>query len=106
MIGAIGLMKTEDNNRGFWLGLPWQRQGFMSEAVDAVTRYWFEDLGFPVMRAPKAIANVASRRISEKSGMRVVATLDKDYVCGRLPTELWEITAAEWRFYQARRGSS
>lgn len=104
MIGAIGLMKTEDNNRGFWLGLPWQRQGLMTEAVHAVTEYWFEELGFPVMRAPKAIANVASRRISEKSGMRVVATLDKDYVCGRLPSELWEITAAEWRYQRARRG--
>ena len=46
----------------------------MSEAVDAVTDYWFNTLGFPVLRAPKAVANAASRRISEKQGMRLVAT--------------------------------
>jgi [ribosomal protein S5]-alanine N-acetyltransferase len=97
MIGNISLMKNESNNRGFWLGLPWQGQGFMTEASEAVTEYWFENLGFPVLRAPKAIQNVASRRISEKNGMRVVAVEERDYVSGRFPTEIWEITAAEWR---------
>jgi len=90
-------------NRGFWIGLPWQRQGLMSEAVEAVTAYWFDVLGFPVLRAPKAVANIASRRISEKSGMQVVAVEERDYVSGRLPTEIWEITAEEWRRMHKRR---
>jgi ribosomal-protein-alanine N-acetyltransferase len=102
-IGCISLMKEENHNRGFWIGLPWQRQGLMSEAVVAVTDYWFNTLGFPVLRVPKAIANTASRRISEKSGMRVVAVEERDYVSGRFATELWEITAEEWRTH---RGSS
>jgi len=97
LIGCVSLLTTENHNRGFWIGIPWQRQGFMSEAVDAVTDYWFDVLEFPVVRAPKAVANTASRRISERQGMRVVATEDHDYVSGRLPTEIWEITAAEWR---------
>jgi len=96
-IGCVSVFRAENNNRGFWIGLPWQRQGLMSEAVDAVTGYWFDVLGFPVLRAPKAIANASSRRISEKQGMRVVAVEEKDYVSGRLPTEIWEITAEEWR---------
>ena len=29
--------------------------------------------------------------------MRVVATEERDYVSGRLLTEVWEITAEEWR---------
>jgi len=62
-----------------------------------VTGYWFDVLGFPVLRVPKAVANTASRRISEKTGMRVIATDFQDYVSGRWPTELWEITAEEWR---------
>ena len=69
----------------------------MTEAVVAVNDYWFDVLGFPVLRAPKAIANIASRRISEKTGMRVIATYERDYVCGRLMAEIWEITAEEWR---------
>ena len=68
----------------------------MTEACEAVNDFWFNTLKFSVLRAPKAIANVASRRISEKSGMRIVAREERDYVCGRLPTEIWEITAEEW----------
>jgi hypothetical protein len=49
-----------------------------------------------VLRVPKAVANSASRRISEKQGMRVVATVEREYVSGRLPAEIWEITAEEW----------
>ena len=98
LIGAISLMRSEEDNRGFWLGLPWQRQGLMSEASDTVTDYWFNVLKFSLMRIPKAIANTASRRISEKQGMRVVAVLDRDYVSGRFPSEIWEITAEEWQF--------
>jgi ribosomal-protein-alanine N-acetyltransferase len=105
LIGCISLLRTENKNRGFWLGLPWQGHGLMSEAVERVTAYWFDELHFPVLRAPKAIANAASRRISEKTGMRIVAVEDKDYVCGRLPTEFWEITAEEWRARRAGSGS-
>jgi [ribosomal protein S5]-alanine N-acetyltransferase len=97
LIGAISLFRSETDNRGFWLGLPWHRQGLMTEACDAVTDYWFEVLKFPVLRVPKAVANAGSRRISEKQGMRVIVGEERDYVSGRLPSEIWEITAEEWR---------
>jgi len=99
LIGVVSLMKGE-NNRGFWLGLPWQGRGLMSESVLAVTDYWFDVLGFSVMRVSKAIANASSRRISEKTAMRVIAMEDRDYVSGKLPTEIWEVTAEEWRRYR------
>jgi ribosomal-protein-alanine N-acetyltransferase len=100
LIGSIGLMKNEDDNRGFWIAPPWQGQGLMTEATEAVTDFWFDTLGFPVMRVQKAVANTASHRISEKNGMRLVATTERDYVCGRLPAETWEITAEEWRAHR------
>jgi ribosomal-protein-alanine N-acetyltransferase len=103
LIGCISLMRGPEINRGFWLAAPWHRQGFMSEACEVVTDYWFGTLGFPLLRVPKAAANLASRRISEKEGMRLVETKESDYVSGRLPTEVWEITAQEWR---ARRGGT
>ena len=103
IIGSISLLKNESNNRGFWLGLPWQGQGLMSEASEVVTDYWFDTLGFPVLRVPKAAVNIASRRISEKNGMRLVATEERQYVSGRLLSEIWEITAEEWRARRARR---
>jgi ribosomal-protein-alanine N-acetyltransferase len=101
VIGAIGLTAEKGYaTRGFWLGLPWQGRGLMTEAATAVNDYCFDVLGFRALRAPKAVANISSRRISEKTGMRVVATAERDYVSGRLPTEIWEITADEWRAWR------
>ncbi len=104
LIGKISLHQSEDNNRGYWLSVPWHGKGLMTEAVVAVNDYWFDVLGFLVLRAPKAVANKASRRISEKTGMRVIANLESNFVCGRLPAELWEITAEEWHAWKLRTG--
>lgn len=96
-IGSIGLLATGDTNRGFWLAPQWQGQGLMSEAADAVMDYWFDVLRFPVLRTNKAVENKSSSRVSEKQGMRLVGIEERDFVCGRLPAEIWEITAEEWR---------
>ena len=102
VIGVIGLMAGADNNRGFWLDPAWQGRGLMTEASDAVTDYWFEVLGKEVLRIPKAVANPASRRISAKRGMRVIARFEKQFVSGTQLAELWEITRDEWRAQRAR----
>ena len=102
IIGSINLKKSEQDNRGFWLAPPWQGRGLMTEACNTVTDFWFDTLGFPVLRVSKAVVNVASRRVSEKQGMRLIASEERDYVSGRYPCEIWEITAEEWR---SRRGT-
>jgi RimJ/RimL family protein N-acetyltransferase len=103
VMGLISLTNEEDNHRGFWLGVPFRGRGFMTEAVEAATDYWFGELRRPLLRAPKAVANEGSRKISQRTGMRLVATMEREYVSGRLPAELWEITAEEWA---VRRGTS
>lgn len=97
LIGNVSLMDETDNNRGFWLAPAWQGQGYMGEASAAVTAYWFEVLQRPLLRAPKAAPNLSSRRISEHSGMRLINCDEGDFVAGRLPRELWEITREEWQ---------
>jgi len=101
IIGSIGLVRSEHENRGFWIAPEWQGRGLMSEAADAVTDFWFDTLNFPVLRVPKAVANTASRRISEKQGMRMIARVERSYVSGPAPAEIWEITADEWRVRRA-----
>lgn len=96
LIGNVSLMDEVDNNRGFWLAPQWQGQGLMAEASAAVTEYWFEVLGRPLMRVPKAAPNLASRRISERTGMRLVRTDEGRFVAGRFAKEIWEITREEW----------
>ncbi|YCH20270.1 GNAT family N-acetyltransferase [Pseudomonas sp. D1-3] len=96
VIGVISLMDTPGNNRGFWIAPAWQRQGLMSEACVAVNRYWFEVLQRPEMQVPKAVENIASRRLSEREGMRLVATGESHYVSGRLPSQTWALSREEW----------
>ncbi|HET8964956.1 MAG TPA: GNAT family N-acetyltransferase, partial [Candidatus Acidoferrum sp.] len=100
LIGVISLFLKKEESRGFWVNPEWQGKGMMTEASDEVTNYWFDVLKQPVLRAPKALVNEASRRISVKQGMRIVAREDRDYVIGRLPSEIWEITAEEWHARQ------
>ncbi|MDR6609399.1 GNAT family N-acetyltransferase [Pseudomonas synxantha] len=96
LIGNISLMSEQDNNRGFWLGPKWQGQGLMTEASAAVTEYWFNTLGRIVLRVPKAVPNIGSRRLSERTGMRLIRTDEGSFVSGNFPLEVWEITREEW----------
>lgn len=102
IIGSIDLRAGEQDNRGFWLAPEWQGRGLMSEACVWTNDFWFETLGFEKMRVAKAEANVASMRISETQGMRMVGRAEKDFVGGRLPSETWEITAEQWQEWKAK----
>jgi [ribosomal protein S5]-alanine N-acetyltransferase len=100
IIGFLGLKLGESHNRGFWLDPRHQGQGLMTEACAWANDYWFDVLGAPKLRVSKAIANTASRRISIKHGMRVVGTEEANYVSGRQPSEIWELTAEEWHSWK------
>lgn len=108
IIGNLELRKNDTDHRGFWIALPWQRQGLVTEACIWANDFWFETLGFPLLRVSKAAANTASRRVSEKLGMRLAGVEEKEFLCGRLPSEIWEMTAEEWQTFkaQARPGGS
>jgi RimJ/RimL family protein N-acetyltransferase len=102
IVGSMNL-SLGDNNRGFWLAPELHNRGLMTEAVIAVNDFWFDTLGFTVLRVPKAAANLASRRISEKTGMRLVAIEpDHAFVSGRMPAEIWELTGDEWHAARAQ----
>ena len=101
IIGAIGLMKSDEENRGFWLAPEHRGRGLMTEACAWTADFYFDVLGFERMRVPKAVANRASRRISERMGMHLVRVEERDFVSGRLASEVWEITAEEWRAWKA-----
>ena len=106
IIGAIGLIKSEEENRGFWLAPEHRARGLMTEACAWTADFYFDELGFERMLVPKAVANRASRRISERMGMRLVRVEERDFVCGRLPSEIWEITAEEWRAWKNARANA
>jgi ribosomal-protein-alanine N-acetyltransferase len=96
LVGCIGLNIVRDNNRGFWVGLPWQGRGIMQEACETVTDFWFNGLGRDKLRVAKSVGNIASRRITEKEGSRLVSIEDRVFRMGATQAEIWEMTKEEW----------
>lgn len=103
VIGLISLRAGEEDNRGFWLVPEWQGQGLMSEACAVVTDFWFQTLNQPRLRVPKAMDNLASCRISERSGMRLIDTFNKAFVGGEMLAGNWEMTREEWLAQRAKK---
>ena len=106
VIGSISLYDQPENHRGFWLAPQWRGQGYMREACEVINAFWFATLQRPVMQVPKAVGNEASRRISQREGMRMIKRQDGHFVSGAMVQELWEITRDEWLAMQARTSTS
>lgn len=75
LLGAI----TLDNIRrgpaqsatlGYWIGLPFVRQGYMREGIDAASHFAFRALDLSRLEAACLPENVASRGVLEKSGFK------------------------------------
>ena len=73
LIGAIGLTISKAHSRaemGYWLGVPYWNQGYMTEAVKAVLDYGFAECGLHKIMARHFPRNPASGRVLQKVGMR------------------------------------
>lgn len=103
IIGSISLFTKDDENRGYWLALDYQRAGLMFEACEATNRFWFETLGRTVLRELKAAANFASVRLSKHQQMTLVWEGEREFVSGRIPAQIWELTARDWRVETQKR---
>ncbi|MFI4975741.1 MAG: GNAT family N-acetyltransferase [Caulobacterales bacterium] len=99
LIGRIDLWpgdgKTRDN-RGFWLAPEYKGRGLMTEAAERVTEYAFMDLGWPHLWLTNAEANVASGRIKEKQGARLIERVPGQYVSGPGVRLVWLLTREDW----------
>ncbi len=82
-VGCISLMfgertdLAENENEcelGYWLGVPYWGRGIMPEAVEAMLRHAFEDLGAEKVWCGYYEGNVKSRRVQEKCGFSYVRT--------------------------------
>ena len=55
---------------GYWLGLPFVKHGYMTEAVSAVATFAFEDLHLHRLEAATMPSNVPSIGVLERNGFR------------------------------------
>ena len=78
VMGAIGLHVERNHERaeiGYWLGVPFWGQGFVTEAAKAVLGYAFDELGVHRVFAFHFTRNPASGKVLLKIGMRREGTL-------------------------------
>ncbi|MCW2308822.1 GNAT family N-acetyltransferase [Rhodobium gokarnense] len=73
LIGGIGFT-SEDGHPvlGYWLGRPYWRRGYMSEAVERVLDWLFCRGDHDVVRSGVFSGNTASLRIQEKNGFEII----------------------------------
>ncbi len=99
MIGLVELWREgKPENRGFWLGKRYWGRGLMTEAVEPVMDYAFEQLGFDTLVFSNARGNSRSRRVKEKTGARLVRVEPASFVNPAYSErEVWELTKTEWQ---------
>ncbi len=78
LVGGIGTR----NELGYWIAKPSWGQGYATEAVNRVIRYFFETTESESLSAAYFQGNETSRRILEKAGFTFVA--DKQVSCAAL----------------------
>ncbi len=100
-LGSAGTRPRHFRGRadvGYWLGKPYWGQGLMAEAVAAVLRHDFDDLGMAKVEADVFTRNARGIRLVEKLGFSREALLRRavwkhgewldEYVYGIVPGEL------------------
>jgi ribosomal-protein-alanine N-acetyltransferase len=75
LLGAITLDNirrgpAQDGTLGYWIGAPFARQGYMSEAIAALVHHAFTQLDLSRLQAACLPENAASRAVLERCGFK------------------------------------
>lgn len=87
LVGAIGLhgiryqvaaWRIDRAELGYWVGIPFQRSGFMSEAAAEIVRFGFELLHLHKITVGCLDGNTGSQKIIERLGFRFIGRHEDD----------------------------
>ncbi len=93
---------AERDNRGFWIGKPYQGRGYMTEAVEAFQDYIFFELGVDHIVVCNSARNSASRRVKEKTGAVREGEICDPHHDGSSACERWIVTREAWAKLRGR----
>lgn len=98
---AIGLIDFRlgtplKGNRGFWIAREYQGRGLMTEALHVVHDFIFNVLKVESFVVCNAAANLASRRVKEKTGAVFIGHVDIPHHTGGSFSEKWLVTKESW----------
>lgn len=104
VIGCVDLWRKGcPENRGFWLAKEHWGKGIMTEAVNPVIDYAFNELEFKKLIFANALGNDRSRRIKEKTGATYLENRPAQFVNPDYKEhEIWELTKEQWIKFKSR----
>ena len=101
LVGSISFRPNARHNKaeiGYWIGKPYWGRGYATEAVRAIIRYGFQELGLNRFYATHFTENPASGRVMQKAGMKYEGTLRQDVRKGEQYRDhaVYAILREEW----------
>jgi RimJ/RimL family protein N-acetyltransferase len=97
-IGCAGLdFRSEGLELGYWIGEPYWRHGYATEAAHAMVDLAFRATFVDVLHVSCRVINAASRRVIHKCGFQYAGQGMMDsLVAGKVPIERYRLDRSTW----------
>jgi RimJ/RimL family protein N-acetyltransferase len=97
-VGCAGLNATDRGlELGYWMGEPYWRRGYATEAAHALVDLAFRATNINVLHASCRVINPASRRVIHKCGFQYAGQgMLNSLVAGKVPVERYRLDRKTW----------
>jgi RimJ/RimL family protein N-acetyltransferase len=97
-VGSAGLNATDRGlELGYWIGEPYWRRGYATEAAHALVDLAFTRTTIQVLHASTRVINPASRRVIHKCGFQYAGQgMLNSIVAGQVPVERYRLDRKTW----------
>lgn len=97
-IGCAGLNTTDRGlELGYWIGEPFWKRGYATEAAHALVDLAFQKTSIQVLHASTRVINPASRRVIHKCGFQYAGQgMLNSIVAGQVPVERYRLDRKTW----------
>ncbi|MER9869051.1 GNAT family N-acetyltransferase [Mesorhizobium sp. M0136] len=97
-VGCAGLNITDRGlELGYWIGEPYWKRGYATEAAHALVDLAFQRTRIQVLHASTRVINPASRRVIHKCGFQYAGQgMLNSIVAGQVPVERYRLDRKTW----------
>ena len=97
-VGCAGLNMTDRGlELGYWIGEPYWKRGYATEAAHALVDLAFKRTSTQVLQASTRVINPASRRVIHKCGFQYAGQgMLNSIVAGQVPVERYRLDRKTW----------
>jgi RimJ/RimL family protein N-acetyltransferase len=98
LVGCAGLSMTDRGlDLGYWIGEPYWRKGYATEAAHALVDLAFRSTAINALHASCRVINPASRRVIHKCGFQYAGQgMLNSIVAGKVPVERYRLDRRTW----------